>query len=238
MVNILILDTETTGLEPANGSLIEVGAIYYNVPSRTIMQQVSTLFFCDDNPAYDVNRIPVDALKQTDSDIAKCTFSAFLIMLSRCDAVVAHNAKFDRSWIESSANQQISEMSQAKKWICTKEDFEWPVRPGTPLNLVHIAVAMGVPVLSAHRALTDCHLLAQCFDKINDLPERLAETQLPKERCVAVVSFEDRQLAKDAGFSWNPEAKCWERKMTQKKYEEISAQCSFKIMGFTKGKSA
>lgn len=40
---VLIIDTETTGLEPENGQVIEIGAILYSVSHQTTIQQVSVL---------------------------------------------------------------------------------------------------------------------------------------------------------------------------------------------------
>jgi DNA polymerase-3 subunit epsilon len=224
MKNILILDTETTGLDPKDGKMIEVAAIFYNVASQTITHQVSTLIHSENNAAFDINRISPNALQSVLIENQKAALKLIHYMLLMCDAVVAHNAPFDRGWIES-FDSSFSEISKQKEWLCTKEDFTWPVRKGIPLNLIHIAVDLEVPVISAHRALSDCLLLAGCFSKLNDLPDRLIQARLPKENYVAVVSFDDRQLAKDAGFSWDAATKQWERRMTA----ELAATLPFKV---------
>lgn len=229
MENLLILDTETTGLDAKTGQIIEIGAVLYNVPTRCVIQQMSSLFTATENPAFEVNRISLDALQSSFFFNEQGAIFMLMGLIQGCDAIVAHNAQFDREWIELKTHEKVIELSKSKKWICTKEDFDWPVRAGTPLNLIHIAVDLGVPVVTAHRALADCQLLAECFSKLSDLPERLAESVQPKSLYLADVSFDNRQLAKDAGFSWNSKTRWWERKMTQKKFEELKSTCQFRI---------
>lgn len=223
MRNLLIIDTETTGLDAKEGKVIEIGAIFYNIPTQTITHQVSTLMHAESNPAFDINRISPNALQSVLLENQSAAISMVHFMLVMCDAVVAHNAAFDRGWIES-LDESLATVSRQKDWICTKEDFTWPVRKGIPLNLIHIAVDLDVPVVSAHRALADCQLLASCFSKLTDINERLAESKKPRDTYIANVSFDDRQLAKDAGFSWEPATKLWTRRLT----EEQAAGLPFK----------
>ncbi len=135
-------------------------------------------------------------------------------MMIAADAIIAHNAEFDKSWLKTLTS--LSSLCDEKKWICTRNDFTWPISKGTALHLIHISVAMGVPVVSAHRALTDCKLIADCFDKIDNLEERLIEAQVERYIYIGKVSYSDRQLAKDAGFIWNELcANNWAKKMTE-----------------------
>ena len=89
-------------------------------------------------------------------------------MAFESDYIVAHNASFDRKFIEHEL--PISKILNAS-WICTKNDFKWPVHLARN-RLQDVCNAMGVPYVDAHRALTDCHFLADCFSKVSDLQER------------------------------------------------------------------
>lgn len=209
MNNLLIIDTETTGLDPKNGKLIEIAAIYYNVASRTILHQMSTLFSANSNEAFEINRISIDSLKEVNDINGRSAMALLEQMASTADAVVAHNAAFDRAWIERYPDSSLL----LKKWICTKEDFKWPIRKGVALNLVHIAVDLGVPIISAHRALTDCQLIVRCFDKVEDLEERLEKALSSKCTYIARVNYANRQIAKDHGFSWNGALQAWTKKL-------------------------
>jgi DNA polymerase-3 subunit epsilon len=166
MENLLILDTETTGLDPDKGCLVtEVGVVLFNVKYRTVLQSLCTLLPVQDNPAQQFNfidhrwtleRYEIDnALRMIDS------------MASCADYVVAHNAQFDKKFMLT-INSKVNDM----EWICTKNNFKWPCQLFR-YRLEDICKAMDVPYIGAHRALTDCNFIAQCFHKITDLDERL-----------------------------------------------------------------
>ena len=55
---LLIVDTETTGLDPNEHSCMELGAILFNVGSREILAQQSFLIPVEINEAEFINRIP------------------------------------------------------------------------------------------------------------------------------------------------------------------------------------
>lgn len=210
---LLIVDTETTGLDPAADSLCEVGAILFSVPHRAVIQQVSFLLPIDNNPVQAINgiipelatwRAPLHALP------------LFLEMASLSDAFLAHNAEFDRQWIEPLLTPALRSLP----WICTCEGIRWP---GLRLNpsLLELALAYGVPVWAAHRALTDCTYLAHVLARDPDLEAHLLQGLEPRRMVVAQVSYDDREQAKAAGFRWDPAAKQWSRRCSQSEIDDL-----------------
>jgi DNA polymerase-3 subunit epsilon len=167
MENVMILDTETTGLEPDKGFLIaEVGALLYSVKYRTVLQSICTLLPVNNNPAQHVNFIDHKwTLEKYNNGVALTMLDA---MAATADYVIAHNAPFDRKFMRTIHGSKVNDM----EWICTKANFKWPVQLFR-YRLEDICNAMGVPYVGAHRALADCNFIAQCFSKIEDLTERL-----------------------------------------------------------------
>ena len=213
---LLILDTETTALSPQQGQCIEVGAVLFDVTSRSVLMQVSFLLPCDRNPAQAINGIPaaVSRLEQPWRSGLAC----FEAMVADADAVLAHNAAFDRQWF---GNGELPALG--KPWICSMEDIRWPaerqLRP-TP-SVRDLALAYGVPVWAAHRALTDCIYLVQVFQRCDELEALLQAALEPRRLVRARLSYDERQLAKDAGFRWNePVPKAWSRRLSER---EIAA---------------
>jgi DNA polymerase III subunit epsilon len=78
---------------------------------------------------------------------------------------------------------------------------------------VNLALNHGIGVSSAHRALTDCQLIAALFDRMDDLEGMINKADRPKAVYRAQVSFEEKDLAKAAGFRWNPDKRMWIRRM-------------------------
>lgn len=208
-MNLLIIDTETTGLSPDKGAeLIEIGAILYNVPNRAILAQVSTV-------------LPVEVIGQEETHgiswatarslpLAVGVHAAELINLfeDNADYVVAHKAEFDKQFLDN----------DKKPWLCTYEDFNFA--PHKKQKLTDLALAHGVPVISAHRALTDCSLIASIFSKRDDL-EALIEAAIiraksPKVWVRALVSFDDKDKAKAANFKWmGTTTRDWRKQMKE-----------------------
>ncbi len=226
---ILIVDTETTALETDKGQVIEVGAILYSVKHQTVIQQVSTLFPAPHNPAEHINRIKPEPLQEMKAEVAKLGILMMLKMAQMAEFVVAHNADFDSKWFGQSGNGKIvlpalvDASGQPHRWLCTCSDFEWPRQTRQGQSLVELlALAHGIGVCSVHRALTDCLLIAALLTNMEDLQDMFAKALRPKAIFKALVSYEERELAKQAGFKWYPERKAWERKMTVEDARELA----------------
>ncbi|MED5468928.1 MAG: 3'-5' exonuclease, partial [Cyanobacteriota bacterium] len=155
---LLIIDTETTGLDPKRGQCLEVGAILFHAPQRVVLAQHSFLLPVETNAAESINRIPAEVTRLDQP--WRQGLDYFQALLDAADLLVAHNAGFDRQWF---GKDQLPAVS--KPWLCTMEDIAWPVdrqlrsRP----SVRDLALAYGVPVWAAHRALTDCIYLAEVF---------------------------------------------------------------------------
>lgn len=209
---LLIIDTETTGLDPSHGQCIEVGAVLFHVASRALLAQVSFLLPAARNPAQHVNGIAAEVTQLPQP--WQAGLSCFEALLDRADAVLAHNVAFDRQWFGIGPLPAIK-----KPWICSMADIQWPadrhLRP-TP-SVRDLALAYGVPVWAAHRALTDCIYLVQVFERCVDLEELLAAAQEPRQLFRAKLSYAERHRAKEAGFRWNdPVAGAWSRRLSDR----------------------
>lgn len=221
-MNILILDTETTGLHIENGAkVIEVAAVLYSAAHKNILQVAQTLIPCDANEAIEVNNITPELSMQVIN--ASPMLDTIKTMAIWSSAIVAHNAEFDKKFIKSLPH--LEELG-GMPWICSCHDFEWP-KTKSGCKLIEICVSLNVPVVSAHRALADCLLLAECFSKVDDLQGRLEKASAPKKLYKALVSYNDRQLAKDAGFVWDSLIKKeWGKRLT----EEDANSLPFKVI--------
>jgi len=188
----LILDGETTGLDVNKDELCEVGGVLWSVEHRCILECFSSLVYATSNAAAEVNGIP-EAVVQS----ATTQFPLRMIgMACGVDAIVAHNAEFDRPWFatEHSSFRDVP-------WICTIEDMVWP-KPSPSRSLTAIALAHGVAVVSAHRAIHDCLLLARMLEVVPDVDERLkaalAHALLPKAEIHSLASFDEKDIVKGA----------------------------------------
>lgn len=223
---LLILDTETTGLEVTSSSVIEIGAILYSVTHRCILQQFSTLLpVAGSNPVKHINQI--DAKASRASYPYQLAMTLFQNLHDRADYLIAHNAEFDRKWFGRGLLPPVS-----KPWLCTCDDFSWPRASKSRLSLVNLALEHGIGVSNAHRALADCQLIATLFDRVDNfeaiLKQAIERSQEPKHIFIANVSFQEKNLAKERGFRWNQYIKNkWTKKMRMSDFESEAATIPF-----------
>ncbi len=250
----LIIDTETNGNQE-EPTVLEIGAIFYSVEYQTILSSGSSLFSIEPNSdivnnAELINKIPISALKTY--NVGESHFREYLEKVyNEADAIVAHNKSFDQPLV-------LELGFKDKLWLCTYKDFElFPDAYPGKRDLISLAQFYGVGINISHRAINDCLLIAEVFNRVPNLLERFRIAQLPIIEAVcpksdetlkeqgfkwdyelqgwfkkdkqesfdfptiaksetrhifrAFVSYDKRQIAKDWGFTWNPERKAWER---------------------------
>lgn len=214
---LLIVDTETTGLDPANDALCELGAVLFSVPHRAVISQLSFFSPVLHNAAEPINGInpQLTQLPQPSSE----ALVLFLAMASQADAFLAHNAAFDRQWIEPLLPAELG--GGRRPWICSCEGIRWAGLKPNP-SLQSLALAHGIPVWAAHRALTDCIYLAQVLERDPDLEAHLREGLLPRRLVAAQLPYEQRELARQAGFRWISEVKQWQRRCSESEINALS----------------
>ena len=208
--NILILDTKTTGLDENKDEIIEVGCILFNVNSKSVLSQVSFLFPVSSNGAEHINGISAEVtnIKQPWED----GLNFFLKLVDCSDLIVAHNVEFDKKWFGKGRLPKLE-----KKWICSLEDINWSFQKNLKNrpSVTDLALSFSIPVWRLHRALSDCFYISEVFKKCENLEELLIKATEPRILYKALVSYEDRLLAKKAGFLWNNPAKgAWAKKLT------------------------
>lgn len=174
---IIITDTETTGLDPATSHVIEVAIVVWDIESGSVRESYSSLIASPTNDAEAINRISVRAL--ANAPHASTVWRRVNAILSDAgDGAVfmAHRAEFDRGFYPAELAAKLS-------WVCSKNDMEWPSSK-LGASCVEMALAHGVPVVSAHRALTDCMLIARTLEVVHaqsyDVRAMLARAMRPK----------------------------------------------------------
>jgi DNA polymerase III subunit epsilon len=127
IMKLLIIDTETTGLDVERHRTIEVAAILYSVPHRTTLFQLSTLLNANDNAAAHINRIPPAVLPEVCPKTQQHFIDLLQHLAHSANYAIAHNAAFDRQWFDGH-HLPILSTSAGKplEWLCTLEDFSFP----------------------------------------------------------------------------------------------------------------
>lgn len=223
MHSIVILDFETTGLDPAVERGVELGAILYSLAHRTVIEQFATLIRSDGNAAEGINKIPAAALlvaRDAQHALNRLNDLVDTATLYGEPVFMAHRAEFDRGFLDAIGPRLV----ERAPWVCSKFDVEWPLsKLGS--SCVEMALAHGVPVVDAHRALTDCTLIAKTIAAVQaggvDVDALITSALRPKATFQANVSFDDREKAKAAGFRWDGATRRWLRAMAVEDTKEL-----------------
>lgn len=210
-MRILILDTETSGLDPETGHLLEVATAVYSADHLSVTRVRSWLVQAPSNEAEAINGIPAALVADSDCASDRCYSDKWVQgWASDCDAIVAYRSDFDRQWFHAAA--------VTTPWV-EAMDFAWP-RGSTSKSLVAVALAHGIGIGSAHRALDDVLILARLLTRAAELgmniEEQVRRGLRPRGRFVVTETTynpERNAMAKEAGFRWEADLKVWARSM-------------------------
>ena len=156
-------DTETTGLDPASGRIVEIGAVKFD--RRGIIARYNALI----NPempmpeeAGKVNGITDAMLK--DKPVIAAVFPDFFDFIG-AGVLVAHNAPFDINYVNAEL-KRLEKPPLTNKVVDTRI-FAKEVLPGlSSYALQDLAVQLGITALEAHRAEDDARVCMELFEKM------------------------------------------------------------------------
>lgn len=203
-----LVDVETTGLNRANGdSIIELGVVLfeYAAVSGTVLRVVEERSWFED-PG---QPIPAEITKLTgitDEMVAgqSIPVEEAEALLARAHLVIAHNAAFDRGFVEA-----LLPVAAKKPWACSYKEVSWSGEGFAGGKLEYLLQGMGFFTTGHHRAGEDCrillHVLAQELRSGRTGLQMLLEAARRRTLRVYAVgsAFADKDKLKAAGYAWS-----------------------------------
>lgn len=218
-----ILDTETTGLDPKNDKLIEICVSLFQIKCEH-MRKVGEFHGLQD-PGIPLNENITRITGLKNKDLAgQCIDKARLkAILLEVNFVVAHNAGFDKSFIDAFLGEELP-----IRWACSSSDIPWDEFGLASKRLDYLCFAHGF-FYNAHRAQIDVDALAFLISYSNDYKidypiyfKYLLEAAMDSRLLLKVwCRFKDKDILKLAGFHWHPESKSWQKAVSGTKYREL-----------------
>jgi DNA polymerase-3 subunit epsilon len=214
---VLVLDTETTGLDAAKESIIELAMLRVRVDLVTGLP-VGPVDVYDEleDPGKPIPKEVVALTGIHDADVSgkKLDEQRIAQMLEGVDLVIAHNAGFDRPFVE----RRLPQFAQLP-WSCSFADINWKAQGRSSAKLESLAQAMGW-FYDAHRAEMDCHaLLAVLAAKLpqgedSGLAHLVRAASLPSFRLQATnAPFDAKDKLKARGYRWNSDQRVWHTRL-------------------------
>jgi DNA polymerase-3 subunit epsilon len=202
----VVLDVETTGLDPELDEIIELGMIKFAFNRVGEIGRIKGEFQGMREPAAPIPKDIVELTGITDDLVAGKSLPQGDIVgfLADADLVIAHNAAFDRPFCE-----RLIPAFQDMAWACSMCQIDWQHEGVTGTKLEYILGAFG-RFYDAHRATDDC--LAVLFALSRPLPRSgqgamrvlLENARKPQVRVYAAgAPYELRLPLKRRGYRWN-----------------------------------
>lgn len=236
---ITICDTETTGFKNSD-LVIEVAMILYSLVHAAPVATFATLIPRPSNSstsrisgltAEEVHGIPQELLDK--AAVINQTMAATVMsdMLCCSKAVLAHGAPFDKRMLKSS-KVFGPELLNETPWICTMDNIKWPKKYSSK-SLTSIALAHGVPVVTAHRALADCDIIARLLTKLHECGHdlvRLIEEAMEPHILVQALVEKPGSEAKAAQFYFEGPTKRWLKTVKESEFKAGTLGFSFRCI--------
>ena len=230
---ILGLDVETTGLESGTNRIIEVGCCLWDWENKIPLALYSSLVI----PEQDIPEEITALTGITKEHINEFGWPEVKVLedvgeiLAKADYVMAHNAPFDKGFVDAAVHRQGMNPID-KPWIDSRMDIVFPKDVSTR-HLNYLAAEAGFINPWKHRALFDVMTMLKLASAY-DLDAIIARSQEPIVYVQAIVSFDEKELAKARGYRWHAPSKTWWREFKASDYEADKLECGFRTQLLTK----
>ncbi len=225
---VIVLDTETTGLDSKSESIIELAMLSVLVDTATgLPVGPVTLYESFEDPGKPIPPQITEITGIDDSMVKglRIDDAAVMALVQQADLIVAHNAGFDRPFVEARLPVFVG-----KAWGCSFMGIDWKKEGSGSAKLEFLASERGW-FYDAHRAQVDCHALLQVLasplsDGQTGLARLLAGAGQTRYKLRATgAPFEAKDKLKSRGYRWDGEGRVWWCQLASD--ELLDAECAW-----------
>ncbi len=213
--NAVIVDVETTGLNPESDKVIEIGVM--RVAFQDEKAHILSMYSALEDPGFSLPDEIVKLTGITDQILAgqKIDWNRVQEYFDPETLIIAHNMDFDRGFLQNQTPLQLNGM----QWACSVRHVDWDEKGFRSRALNYLAADHGFVNPFAHRALFDCattyRLIAPHFA---DLSRRCQEKEV---RVFAKdAPFEKKDILRNRKYSWDTVRRVWSKCLSESKLEE------------------
>ena len=207
----IFLDVETTGTDSTTDEIIELAMVPFAYSLEGEIQAVGAPFTALNEPR---QAIPpeITALTGITQEMVvgqRIDAGAVEELVSSAALIIAHNAAFDRPFVERSWK-----IFETKPWACSMSQIPWNEEGFDSVKLRYLAMLSGF-FYDAHRASADCDAAIELLSRTLPRSQRRALAVLleaarqPIYRIWAENSpFEQKDVLKKRGYRWSGDTGC------------------------------
>lgn len=211
---VLLLDTETTGLDASRDKIIELALLRVEVDEASGLPSGTVQVYDGlEDPGMSISREIEQLTGITNAMVRGQRLDEARVaeLMDGVDLVIAHNAAFDRPFVEA----RLPAFARLP-WACSFADIDWKSEGQSSAKLENLALSKGW-FYDAHRAEMDCHallaVLGQTLPQVQQsgLARLLAAGSQDAFRLQATAApFDAKDALKARGYRWNAEQRVWQ----------------------------
>ena len=210
-----VVDTETTGLDLSADTIIEVAIQRFTFDAGHHIIEIEQPQYWLEDPQRPLPESIARLTGITDPDLKGQRFDddAIVAMIGGADIVIAHNAAFDRPFLD----RRFPEIDSAP-WACSLSQVDWRSLGFDGRALGHLLLQSG-RFFDGHRAGNDTNALATLLgtsagDGRTILAHLLESCERGAVRIEATgAPFEAKDALKARRYRWNAVRRAWWREM-------------------------
>ena len=211
-VKVCFLDLETTGLNKDTCKIIEfAGKVTAIDKSNGALLGIVDEYESFNDPEESIEPEITRITGITDDIVAghSIDWESVSRVLNQADIIVAHNASFDRSFMD-----RYLPLSQDKVWVCSVSDINWPERGFGARGQEILCIWHGF-YYESHRAMSDVdaliHLVThEAKESDNAVLELIANAAKPTYKIAALNSpFQTKDILRSRRYRWDPQNRYW-----------------------------
>jgi DNA polymerase-3 subunit epsilon len=234
--NLLIgcaLDVETTGLDHSRDAVIELALQRFWADERGRIVVAGRPHSWLEDPGQEITPEVTRLTGLAGPDVAGRSIVDPIAasLIADADFVVAHNASFDRPFVE-----RRLPFAAGGRWVCSMRDLDWRERGFEGRTLSHLLAQMGW-FYEAHRAQTDVtallHLLDHSLDDGGTVLRALVLSASQPTWLIEAVGapFEAKDPLKARGYRWNSSTRLWSREVPLAACEDEIGWATMEVYG-------
>ncbi len=210
-----VLDIETTGLNQNEDLIIEIAIkqfLFNRISGEILDVRKSYTSFQDPGMPLPPKIIEITGITNEMVVDKHIDWSQVDIILDECSLMIAHNARFDRSFIDKK-----SKISKDKIWACTYKHIDWNNKGYNSSKLELLNIYHGF-FTDSHRAMNDVDALLYLLslkDENSNSPyllEMLNNARRPMTQIIASSApFESKDRLKERGYNWDAIHRFWSK---------------------------
>lgn len=239
----VVVDVETTGLDAARDRIIEFCGVPFEFEKESgRILGVGEAVSCLEDPG---RPIPAEVTRLTgitDAMVAdkRIDEAAVAEMLADVGLVLAHNAAFDRPFVD----RRLAAFG-GKAWACSQREVPWKALGASSGALEFLMMKRCGLFFDGHRADADCHavlrLLQEPFDDgVLPMQLLLKSARTPSFQVWALNSpFDKKDVLKQRRYRWSPgegsAPKAWHTTVAERDLEAEEGWLSAEVYNGGKG---